>query len=101
LETQIVECGYTPDFFRQSNPRDCVKIIRGYKRRQYEFYRVAAFHISYMAQFLAGKHARKFSMDIIMPPYDELDLTPEQKKEWDTYKAKKRFEERMKKYGRT
>ena len=70
-----------------------MKIIRGYKKREYEQYRVAAFHIYYMAQVM-GKDANHFHPDRIQPPYDQRALTAEQKKKLDTYRQMKAIKER-------
>lgn len=71
-----------------------MKIIRGFKKRQYESYRVAAYVVSEMAQIML-KNAKPFQMNRRMPPYDELDLTDAQKKKLDTYRAKKRIRDRV------
>lgn len=94
METQVIECGYTPDFFRHSNPRDCVKIIRGYKRREYEKYRVVAFGVYHIARMFI-KDPKGFHPDRIQPPYDEIGLTPEERKILGTKRSKDRIKGRM------
>ena len=71
-----------------------MKIIRGFKRRQYEFYRVAAFHIEHMARALkTNAKLSAFNQSRIAPPYEELDLTPQERKELDTWRLKKQATE--------
>jgi hypothetical protein len=72
-----------------------VKIIRGFKRRQYEFYRVAGFHIEHMATMLKTDASyNAFKQSRISPAYDELDLTPEQRRKLDKYRKLKQIRDR-------
>ncbi len=65
-----------------------MKIIRGFKRRQYEAYRVAAWHIYYMASLFI-KDPKAYHMDKTMPPYDEMELSESERAKLAKYRAMK------------
>jgi hypothetical protein len=82
-----------------------VKIIRGYKRRQYEDYRVAAW-LAYQFVLImkTPSKPRDHHPNQTMPPYDEAELTPSQRRKLNEYRQLKdsknymaRFEPKKKK----
>lgn len=66
-----------------------MKIFRGFKHRQYEFYRIAAWHVYEMAQLIRPNDAKKFHPNRTQPPWEELELTSEQRQKLDTYRQMK------------
>lgn len=92
--------GYIPEDFREMTPRDAILVIRKYYQRDYGEWRRAG----YLAVNYANLHLKKkdwVSLDKIMPPFDKLDATPEDKvalKERRTQEAIERADKRVKEF---
>jgi hypothetical protein len=82
-----------------------VKIIRGFKRRQYEDYRIAAWQVYHFALAVRTNiKPSELHPNRTMPPYDEAELPPSQRRKLNEYRQLKdsknymaRFEPKKKK----